>query len=210
MNPTPIRFSTATIHQEENTDYYEGTGESEITRNGGTPGEGWVWEYYYPGTSLSHTFMLDSIDAVQGTSMLRLRLYGTTLHSVTPDHQAQIWVNDSLAGEIGFDGRAGVVFASPIPTSWLVTGANRVRIVSLPTANSINQFYLDWFEVGLPAKAPCGRWPPHVHTWPRKFPGFSLRAAGAGYYGRRHFHGPPSWRSRGERGLPFGIHRDIR
>ncbi|MBP1658130.1 MAG: hypothetical protein H6Q31_2731, partial [Bacteroidetes bacterium] len=150
FNPTPIHSSMAIVHQEENTDYYEGTGESEITRNGGTPGEGWVWEYYYPGTSLSHTFMLDSIDASQGAAVLRVRLYGTTLHSVTPDHRAQVWVNDSLAGEIGFDGRAGVVFAGAIPTSWLTTGANRVRIVSLPTANSINQFYLDWFEVDYP------------------------------------------------------------
>ncbi|RPH34930.1 hypothetical protein EHM92_07155, partial [bacterium] len=148
--PTAIHASLATIHREENTDYYEGTGESEITRNGLTPGEGWVWEYYYPGTSLTHTFMLDSIDAGQGMAAVRVRMYGTTLHAITPDHRAQIWINDSLAGEIGFDGREGVIFSSSVPGSWLVTGANRLRIASIPTANGINQFYLDWFEIDYP------------------------------------------------------------
>jgi hypothetical protein len=149
-NGNAQHFSLTTLHQEENTDYYEGTGEAEITNNGTVPGEGWVWEYYYPGTSLTHTFMLDSIDASRGMAALRVRLYGTTLHSVTPDHHAQFWVNDSLAGEIDFDGREGVVFSSPIPSSWLVTGANQLRIVSSPTANGINQFYLDWFEIDYP------------------------------------------------------------
>ncbi len=149
-NPTAVRSSFETIHEEENTDYYEGTGEAEITRNGTTPGEGWVWEYYYPGSSLTHTFMLDSLDAGQSMAAVRVRLYGTTLHSATPDHRAQVWVNDSLAGEIAFDGREGVVFSTPIPTSWLVTGANRLRLVSIPTANGINQFYLDWFEIDYP------------------------------------------------------------
>jgi hypothetical protein len=142
--------SPATIHQEENTDYYEGTGEAEITNNGTVPGEGWVWEYYYPGTTLTHTFMLDSIDAGQGTAAVRVRLCGTTLHSITPDHHAQMWVNDSLAGEIDFDGRAGVVFSRSIPTAWLVQGVNQLRIASSPTANSINQFYLDWYEIDYP------------------------------------------------------------
>jgi hypothetical protein len=139
--------SIATVHREVNTDYYEGTGEAEITRNGTVPGEGWVWEYYYPGTSISHDFSIDSIDVSQGMASLRVRLFGTTVHSVTPDHHAQIWLNDSLAGEAYFDGREGVLFTDSIPSSWLQIGTNRLRIVSIPTANGINQFYLDWFEV---------------------------------------------------------------
>jgi hypothetical protein len=143
---TATYSSRVTVHQEVNTDYYEGTGEAEITQNGDVPGEGWVWDYYYPGTSLSHDFTLDSIDFRQETVSLRVRLYGTTIHSVTPDHHAQIWVNDSLAGEVSFEGREGTLFSASIPQSWLVTGNNRLRIASLPTTNTVNQFYLDWFE----------------------------------------------------------------
>lgn len=149
-NASVVRSAITTVHLEQNTDYYEGTGESEITRNGMVPGEGWVWEYYYPGTSISHDFALDSLDLTGGAAALRVRLYGTTVHSITPDHHAQIWVNDSLAGDVSFDGREGVLFAGSIPTTWLVAGTNHLRIGSVPTANGINQFYLDWFEVDYP------------------------------------------------------------
>jgi hypothetical protein len=148
-----ISESRVTLHFEQNTDYYEGTGEAEITTNGPVAGEGWVWEYYYPGTTYSHSFTLDNFQGTTDTTaVLRVSFYSTTLHYNTPDHIARLWVNDSLAGELSFIGRQKGWFEHPIPARWLHEGANTLRITSVTTPSTPNQFYLDWFEIDAPRR----------------------------------------------------------
>jgi hypothetical protein len=137
------------VHIEENTDYYEGTGDPEITNTGPVPGEGWAWEYYYPGSQFAHTFSLDSLDSAVSTASVRVRLFSTTPNFATPNHRARFWINDSLAGEVTFNGRQEGMFTAAFPAGWLVPGTNTLRIQSDPPPGSpVNQFYLDWVELG--------------------------------------------------------------
>ncbi|MCK5571364.1 MAG: hypothetical protein KAJ12_01325, partial [Bacteroidetes bacterium] len=143
-----VTSSTVSRHFEENTDYYEGTGLVQVTENDPVPGEGWAWEYYFPNTTIDHSFEIDRVDTAGGSmAELRVRLFSTTLHYNDPDHIARFWLNDSLLGEIGFTGREGVTFEQDVPLSLLRDGNNVLRIMSVPTASMPNQFYLDWFEI---------------------------------------------------------------
>jgi hypothetical protein len=143
-----ISSSAFTVHLEQNQDYYEGTTQSEITDNGTVPGEGWVWEYFYPGTTSYQHFLLDAIDSLRGpVATLRVRVQSTTLHYNTPDHRVKFWVNFTLVGDLQFTGREGVTANFNFPASLLKAGDNLLTIMSEATASSPNQFYLDWCEV---------------------------------------------------------------
>jgi hypothetical protein len=142
-----LSSARALIHLESNTDYYEGTGDSEITKNGTVPGEGWVWEYYYPGTSVTHTFTIDYPDPLADSADVRVRMFGTTVDPSSPSHRARFWVNDSLVGEITFPIRSEGLFHAVFPSRYLKTGTNSIRILSDPPQSGVNQFFLDWIEI---------------------------------------------------------------
>jgi hypothetical protein len=140
-----------TTHQEQNTDYYPGTTDDEIIQTGPVPGEGWVWEYYYPGTIINHAFQIDSLDrSVSSTATIRVRLFSTTTPTSIPNHLARFWMNDSSLGSLAFNARSEGMFSVTFPARWLQPGSNTLRIQSDPPAGGVNQFYLDWFEVAYP------------------------------------------------------------
>ncbi len=141
-----VRASLETEHFEENRAMYVGTTEQEVISNAPIPGRGWVWEFLYPGNTITRTFTLDTLD-VAAPASIAVRFFSTTLHYSTPDHRARLWVNDSLAGEIAFEARSEGVFRAQIPAGVLRAGSNVLKISSVPTASFPNQFYLDWFEV---------------------------------------------------------------
>ncbi len=144
-----LAASRVTLHFEENTDYYEGTGDAEVTLNGQAAGEGWAWEYYYPTTSRTHDVTLDHVWRTgDSTVTLRARFFSTTRNYNNPDHIARVFVNDSLVGEISFLGRKQGMFSGTFPVRLLREGLNQIRFTSVVTPSSPNQFYLDWFEIG--------------------------------------------------------------
>ncbi len=149
LAPVDTQFASRhLVHCEENKDYYEGTGDAEVTLNGLAPGEGWAWEYFYPNTTANFDCTLDNVwTAGDSTATIRVRLFSTTRYYNTPDHIARFWINDSLLGEKSFQGRTQGLFLVSFPSRWLKEGANSLRIQSIPTASSPNQFYLDWFEI---------------------------------------------------------------
>jgi hypothetical protein len=149
LSPPDTQFaSRVSVHFESNTDYYEGTGDAEVTLNGQAPGEGWAWEYFYPNTTKYYDVALDNIWRKGDTTVtLRARLFSTTRNYNSPDHIARVWINDSLVGDVSFNGRTEGLFAKTFPVRWLKEGSNRVKILSVPTLSSPNQFYLDWFEI---------------------------------------------------------------
>ncbi len=147
-----ITSAGTTVHFELNTDYYVGTGYDEITNTFDVPGEGWVWEYYYPGTQYDHPFVLDNVDtSVVKTAVVSARLYSTTSHASTPDHIAAFTLNGSAIGQVSFNGRTGA-WPSFTVAAGLLAGSNDLRLQSIPTATPVNQFYLDWFEVAYRRK----------------------------------------------------------
>jgi hypothetical protein len=146
--PVNVTSVPVTRHFEQNTAYYRGASDFEIVQPGAVPGKDWVWEYYYPGDAMQHTFVLDSIDASsRPTSVLRVRLYGTTSGSPPVTHHARFWINDSLVGDVTFGQRQQEIFSATIPSSLLKNGSNTIQIQSIDTQTSPNQFYLDWFEI---------------------------------------------------------------
>ncbi len=148
---SPVVSAPLTNHQEVNTNYYLGTGLEEITQTEDVPGEGWVWEYYYPGTTISHSFTADHPDTTTvKTIAIRARLYGTTVSSASPDHSAQIQLNGTVIGQSDFNGRELAMPQLTVPASLLRDGGNSLTITSLTTPAVINQFYLDWFDVTYP------------------------------------------------------------
>jgi hypothetical protein len=138
-----VAAAPTTLHKEENTDFYEGSTDQEITNSGAVPGKGWVWEYYYPNSQYTHAFTLDSLGQGATTASCRVRLYSTTLNST---HTARFWANDSLLGQVTFSARTEGKFSASFPAAWLHPGSNTFRILS-DTPELVNQFYLDWFEI---------------------------------------------------------------
>ncbi|MGA9115739.1 MAG: C25 family cysteine peptidase [Bacteroidota bacterium] len=135
-------------HFETNTGYFTGTTQLEVIQNGPVPGEGWYWERLFPGTSVTRGFRADDPDTSHGhTSVLRVRFFSMTPDSPSVDHQARIWLNDSLLGDALFEGRTGITFADTFPAFWLRSDTNRLRVTSIPTPSVPNLFYLDWCEL---------------------------------------------------------------
>ena len=143
-----LRSAYTTIHQEQNTDYYDGLGETEITEPEAVAGEGWVWQYFYPNSTLNFNFTVDSIDYNVATANFEIRFFGITGNFAGIDHHARFWLNDSLVGEVMFEARTAGEFAGSVPSQWLRVGQNTVKITSVPTQVSVNAYYLDWFEIG--------------------------------------------------------------
>ncbi len=147
-----LTSANTTVHFEQNTDYYVGTGYDEITNTFDVPGEGWVWEYYYPGSVYDHPFAIDNVDtSVVKTATVSARLYSTTSHASTPDHSAAFTLNGASIGQVSFNGRTGA-WPSFTVSAGLLSNSNVLRLQSIPTATTVNQFYLDWFEIGYRRK----------------------------------------------------------
>lgn len=157
-----VASATATKHFEKNEWYFQGTTAADIINIETVPGEGWAWgtanEWFFPGATREFEFTLDNVDtttAAQAT--MRIRLVSTTLNYTTPNHHARFWLLDSTSsfgamdpwplGEVTFAGRTSVVYTVSFPREYLKNGRNVLRIQSINTGASPNQFYLDWFEV---------------------------------------------------------------
>ncbi len=141
-----------TRHFEENNYYYQGTGTFDIINTETVAGEGWAWgtfdQWFFPNSTRTYSFSLDAIDTSSSqNASIRIRLVSTTPNFATPNHYARFWVNDSLLGEITFAGRTSVTFSGSVPQTWIRSGTNVLRIQSIPTQSSTNQFYLDWFQI---------------------------------------------------------------
>lgn len=155
--PVTTSFSEmVTRHFEKNNYYFTGTTISDVINIETVPGEGWAWgtpdQWFFPNTTREYDFTLDSIDSLTSRqATIRVRLVSTTLNYTTPNHRAQFWLVDSSVtrylGEVTFAGRASGSFTASFPHSYLKNGRNVLRIQSLNTGASPNQFYLDWFEV---------------------------------------------------------------
>lgn len=144
--------AAVTRHFEQNNYYYVGTGEAEEINIHTNPGEGWTWgtfgEWFFPGTVRTYAFSLDTIDFPGGPlAGIRVRLFSTTADSPWVDHQATVWVNDSLVAQLSFEGRSEGFLNATFPTDWLLNGENILKISSGFTPTIPNQFYLDWFEI---------------------------------------------------------------
>jgi hypothetical protein len=146
-----LQSARTTKHFEENNYYYQGTG-IEVIQPETVTGEGWAWgnftEWFFPGSTRRYACPLENVEITAGLqATVRVRLVSTTPNSATPNHRARFSINDSLIGEMTFAGRTIAVYSASVPISLFRSGMNELKIESLQTLASPNQFYLDWFEV---------------------------------------------------------------
>jgi hypothetical protein len=146
---TSVQSVVASRHFEQNTQYWYGVTQDDNINNEVVPGEGWLWMFIYVVPFPTEVpFSIDNLDTSSGTATIRVRLFSTTLNLANPDHHLRFWLNDqdTPIGEVMFNGRTGVTFTAAVPTSYLVPGTNRLKILSLQTQTPANGVYLDWFE----------------------------------------------------------------
>ncbi|MBI5472951.1 MAG: hypothetical protein HY961_11455 [Ignavibacteriae bacterium] len=156
LPPTEIVNSGRTTkHVEQNNYYYVGASDPELVEFETVVGEGWAWgeanTWFYPNQMKNFSFWLDDLDTLgiqQAT--LRARLVGTT---VSPFYHARFWINQpevprevDIVGEVRFPQRTSAIMATSFAHEMLRRGENTLRVHSF-VPPSVNQFYLDWFEV---------------------------------------------------------------
>ncbi|MDZ7338038.1 MAG: C25 family cysteine peptidase [candidate division KSB1 bacterium] len=147
-----LRWFVDTCHVEYDRHYYSGDSDAEVHNTFATPGEGWIWRFFNPGDSLRVDVPLTGF-APEGDSLrLMVRLRGTTLDPVSPDHHARVWLNGRLAADVWFDNRQDSTVRVSLPAS-VGRKANEVAIASVGrTGATIDQFYLDWIELIYPRR----------------------------------------------------------
>lgn len=147
---TTFSSSMHTIHREENYGYFSGASQNEQMNVHTVPGEGWYWRWFNVNNQADFSFMLDSLDTTVAQCTVRVRLWGTSFFSSLPTQRARFWINDSLVGEVDFPQRTAAQLEAAIPTSWLRTGNNTLRVLNVNLGLGNTQFYLDWIEVVYP------------------------------------------------------------
>ena len=145
-----VQSAVESRHLEQNIDYFFGLGEAEVTENGTVAGEGWFWMPMFGSGTYTIPITVDTVNTSGGVSLLRARFHGMSPNFSGVDHHLVVFVNDSLAGEILFEGRTEGLLTDSIPSQWLINGSNTVRIISVNTPSFPNQVYLDWIELDYP------------------------------------------------------------
>jgi len=141
------RFFWDTLHLEKDSLFYRV--DARIDYRGGE--EGWIWRYFFGGESMEQEIQLSDVVGAADSCTLRVRLYGTTLDRVSPDHHFVFRINGRRVGEIFFDNRQEVKPAFRFPGSYLLQGKNRLSIHSMgDTGAQLDQVYLDWIEITFP------------------------------------------------------------
>lgn len=139
------------LHLEEENIYHAGDSDMEIIDTRTVPGEGWIWGFLYPGDSYTKTFSVRSLPQIPEPAALIVRLHGTTLDAVKPDHHAKFWINQTEVGEVLFDDRDDVFYEVTFSSDLLHEGENSVKISSVGDLGAtLDQFYLDWIELEIP------------------------------------------------------------
>lgn len=157
IRPAPVTASrtiadaTKVIHLEQENIYHAGDSDMQIIDTEMMPAEGWIWRFFYPGDSFSTAFTVQNLPQLPETATLVVRLHGTTLDPVNPDHHAKFVINQTEVGEIRFDDREDVFFEANFSTAALQEGTNGVKITSVGDLGAtLDQFYLDWIELEIP------------------------------------------------------------
>lgn len=142
----PVSY-TEQLHFEYDLNYYFGYTPDEIRMTDDVQGEGWYWEDYFPNTTRTYIFVIDTVARIPGGQVtVRARLNGMSGFFNVPDHRAQFRLNRTIIGEVAFNGNEEGTFSATFPDSILRFGNDTLQITSV-TASPVNKFYLDWFEV---------------------------------------------------------------
>jgi hypothetical protein len=129
------------IHYEKDSVYYQNVYQGEGKSH-------WFWIRFLPTSFYSYEAQLNAVADTNLEASFRIGLRGKTDDpSVSPDHDTQIWISDSLVADIFWDGQRELDTLFFFPQKFLKEGENPILIKGISTVTPVNLYYLDWFEI---------------------------------------------------------------
>lgn len=137
------------VHLEQENLYHEGDNNIALINSELVNGEGWVWRFFYPGDRENISIQTPNVSGQGAFSRLKIKLHGTTIDLVRPNHHVRVLLNNKLIGDFFFNGTEDYLFEATLDS--IEEGENRLELVSVgDTGAQIDQFYLDWIELNYP------------------------------------------------------------
>ncbi len=107
----------------------------------------WMWgRALGPGDRITRELVVGSLAAVQvSAARLHVTLQGCTDDErLSPDHRAQVWLNDRSLGQTAFEGLGRHDLIFEVPPGVVQEGPNRFALANEPVPGALlNQFYLN-------------------------------------------------------------------
>ncbi len=148
-NSSRVDHYLKTHHLEEEKVYHHGVNDFEIHNTEPIRGEGWVWRFFFPGESEIINFYITNLAKYNAPCSLKIKLKGTTIDPVWPNHHVRFTLNDTMVGDLYFTNVEEYLFETAVTA--LKEGQNKLVIQSVgDTGAKIDQFLLDWIEVTYP------------------------------------------------------------
>lgn len=139
------------IHLEEDNYYHRGDNSIQVINTEMVEGEGWVWKYLYGGDSHIIKFEANKVAYSEEECGIQIKLRGTTLDYVTPNHHFEILLNNHLLGDGYLNDTESIIYQTSFAVNLLEEGENKIEIKSLgDTGAELDQIYLDWVELQYP------------------------------------------------------------
>ena len=142
-----LGWYTATAHAEENLRYW--------ARWSTTPGTDatWFWnllDTYQTPITHTYPFTLSVPSSIPHTATLTLGV-AARVHDpfVNPDHHLRLTVNDTIAGEVTWDGPTGAVLSVTFAATALNPGFNEVHVTVLTDLSDDHEIFVDWLEIAF-------------------------------------------------------------
>jgi hypothetical protein len=140
--PIPAEFLTS-VHLEEDHTY-------QSARPSGNGKDKWYWNGLQvkspnPSAALSFSTTLSNLAVGSPDASVRGLLKG---HADYPQHHVKIYLNDHLVIENTFPTGSEYFFDVSVPHSWLLEGANAIKVELLRDNNvSRDVIFINWFEI---------------------------------------------------------------
>lgn len=146
---TEIHDYIEQLHLEQDNVYHEGDNSVALINTELVSGEGWVWRFFYPGDREIISIPTWNFSENNIPCRLKIKLRGTTIDLIRPNHHVRVLFNDNQVGDFYFNGTEDYLFDANIPS--VQAGENKLEILSVgDTGAQIDQFYLDWIELEYP------------------------------------------------------------
>ncbi len=137
------------LHLEQDKIYHEGDNSVDLINTEMVSGEGWVWRFFYPGDRDVVSIPIVNVSESSVLSRLRVKLRGTTIDPIRPNHHVKVLLNNNLLDDFHFNDTEEYLFDMML--SSVKEGENNLELISVgDTGAQIDQFYLDWIELEYP------------------------------------------------------------
>ena len=111
----------------------------------------WLWDAVVSPGAKSYALQVRGLAASSDPARLRVWLQGGSDFPVAPDHHLRLYVNEYLAAEESWDGKAGHEVEALVPPGVLLEGDNALRIENVgDTGAQYSLVFLDRYELSYP------------------------------------------------------------